>query len=292
MTTIDNPRRGIVTMIAAAFSFSIMLAAAKHLAATMPVIEIVFFRALATSLAALPILILLRSSPLGSNPPLVITRGVLGFVALSLNFYAHAHLPLNDASVLAQTSVLFTPVVAFLLLREKITTRIAALTITAFVGVLLIVRPSTEFLNIPGLAGVGSGLLTGIVFVAIRKLHSTDHWSTIVFSFSVISCLGALLVGHSSFRWPTESEIAPILVLGVAGSLGQYLMTNALRYSTAPVVTPYTFTQVVFALIWGMLLWGVVPTPLSILGSVLIVGAGVGILRSQPAIITSEARVN
>lgn len=277
-------RRGILYMILAAFAFSIMLACSKALADSLPVMEVVFFRALATALAALPFLIVLRLSPLGTRPLLITARGVIGFCALSLNFYAHAHLPLNDAGSLTQTSVLFTPFLAALLLGEVVTRRVVILTGIAFLGVLLILRPSTGFLNVPGMAGLLSGFLSALVYITIRKLHSSDHWSTIIFSFSVVSCLGAIVVGGSSFIVPNAADLPTIVILGISGSVGQYLMTASLRYAPAPIVTPYTFFQILFAMVWGYLVWDASPAPLSVLGSLLVVGAGVGILRTRPTV--------
>lgn len=219
---------------------------------------------------------------------LLFLRGASGFTALALSFYVTSKIRLADASILNHTSVLFVALLSILWLKEKITPPLVIYILCALIGVMLIVKPHLNVGKLYGLLGLASGFFAAIAYIAIKQLHKSESFFTMVFNFSLISTGGALLFFHHQFIWPTLSEWLVLIFMGLSGTVAQLLMTYSYKFTPASMVSPYSFSSVLFSAIWGMLFWNEVPDLWSVMGALLIIACGVGILKMKKGMDGTE----
>lgn len=289
---VDRSRTvGIVLMLASAFFFSIMGALVKYTTHQLPFMEVVFFRSSINVLVILPVMFKRRIALVGNNLGLLFMRSLLGFVALALTFYVTSKLKLADAAILNQTSGPFVALFAALFLREKLSLLLCTCIAACFVGAALIIKPSPDFINLPGILGLLSGACAAAAYICVKKLHQSEQPLTIVFSFSAFSTVFAALLMFPFFVWPNLLTFSALLGLGFSGSLGQILFTYAYRYAPASEISPFLFTSVAFSAVLGALYWGELPDLWSLVGIVMITLSGVVIVR-RPGARSANLMIN
>jgi drug/metabolite transporter (DMT)-like permease len=275
-------------MAAGAFSFSVMAALVKLAGRTLPTMEVVVARSVVTSL--LSWLALTRAGiPFGGREPrLLLLRGVLGFLSLTCFYYAVVHLPLADATVIQYTNPVFTALIAAALLGEALRRKEVALTLGSLAGVVVVTRPSFLF------GGGGSALaplgvtaaLFGAVFsasayVTVRRLRREEPM-VVVFWFGAVSLLlGLPFLTLGETRLPRGWEWALLAGVGVSTHLGQVFLTRGLMLEPAGRATAVGYLQILFAAIWGILLFGERPDLATALGALVIVGCTWLLARSR-----------
>ena len=276
----DN-HRGILIMILSTLAFSFMGASVKLATQTLPSSEVVFFRAFLMVLFILPTMIQKKISFWRTNKFLLFLRSLAGFTALSLSFYVTSKIRLGDASILNHTSVIFVAILSVLFLEEVVSKGLITCIIVAFLGAGLIVKPGFDVVNIPGLLGLLGGFCSSISYVSIKRLHDTDSYLTIVFNFGFWSSLLAIILFANQFRFPVGIEIPTLLAVGAFSTIGQVFMTYAFKLGDASDVSPCQFVGVIFSMFWGALFWSELPDFVSLLGTILVIGGGIGIIRLQ-----------
>ncbi len=273
----DHVVSGILCRIGSGFSFATMgallkLASMQGLNAP----ELVFYR----SLFSLPVIlfwVLKRESlaALRPNKPLAhVWRSGLGLLSMGLTFQALILLPLADATAINFTAPIFATVLSFLILREFVGIHRWAAVIVGFVGVMIVARPGGSSLPI---LGVGIALLGAVgqagVTTTLRHLQRSENIAAIVFWFAISGVLvGALLMpifGHVHGL----GAMALVVAGGLAGGVGQLLMTSSLR-APVSVVSPFDYLQIVAATAYGWLHYSDTPSTHTLIGAALIAGSG------------------
>jgi len=239
--------------------------------------ELVFYR----SLFSLPVVLfwVLKRESLASlkpNRPLAhVWRSCLGLLSMGLTFQALILLPLADATAINFTAPIFATILSFLILREDVGVHRWGAVALGFVGVLIVARPGGSSLPILGIAIalVGAVGQAGVT-TTLRHLQRSENIAAIVFWFAIAGIVvGGLLM---PFFGRLHGLTALILVVagGLAGGVGQLLMTSSLR-APVSVVSPFDYLQIVAATIYGWLLFSNVPSLHTILGAALIAGSGI-----------------
>ena len=212
-------------------------------------------------------------------------RGISGTVALMLFFYCITVLPLATAVTLNYTSPLFLTILTMLVFRERFHAPLTFAIAVGFVGVVLLLQPTLERNQIvPGLLGLVSGLLAGIAMLNVRQLglHGEPAWR-VVFYFSLIASLASGVTMLSGTVHPVSAGSLLILIgLGSSGTLAQLAMTRAYRTGKTLVVGSLSFSTVMFASLFGMILWGEALPLTGWMGIALIIASGVLSLRLAP----------
>jgi drug/metabolite transporter (DMT)-like permease len=266
-------------MIGSSLAFAEMNAFVKTAGNHVPFFQVVFARSFFMLLAVVPLALWRGEKLLGNNRSILFTRGIAGFLALTLGFYVTTHMNLANASVLNNTAAFFAPILSALFLKERTTRRFWLYVLLAFIGVVFVAKPDFGVMNLVGLLGLLSGLFAAVAYVSMRKLHSTDTGLTIVANFAFWASLCSLILGGANFVWPTGGEWAHLVGIGFCGTVGQVLLTNSFRYATASVVSPFIYMIVPFSTLLGFILWREVPDLLSIIGGAIIIFCGVAITR-------------
>jgi len=271
-------------IVFASFFFVAMSACVKAVSGRIPVYEILFAR---TFVSALILGFLMKTRNTGfraRNLPLMLTRSLAGFAAMSCNFYALGKLSFGDAAMLVSSFPVFATLFSFFLLGERPTKPLLALVALSWVGILLILKPDWSVWNRAGFIALLAAIFSGLVVVVIRQTHETDPSLRIAFYFTAIcSVLAAPLMAYD-FVIPTLQENLFLLGAGVAGTVGQIFMTQAYRLGDVSRLSPLSYTGVVLSFIAGLTFWNEIPTWGSLAGSGMIMLCCVLIARMEKAV--------
>ena len=270
---------GILCILCAAFCFSLMSLFVR-LAGNIPTMQKIFFRNLVAAIAAFVILaregqgFRIHKGCLGGH----LARSITGMLGMVANFWAIDHIGMADANMLNKLSPFFAILFSIFLLREKPNLVQVLGVLVAFGGSVCIIKPS--FANpqmLPALAGVLGGLGAGAAYTFVRYLGARgENGSRIVFYFSAFSCIVCVPFVALDYAPMSLLQLVYLLLAGAFACVGQLGITKAYVCAPAKEISVYDYTQVLFAAALGFFVFGDVPDWLSVLGYVLICGAGVG----------------
>lgn len=270
--------KGIIYIVVAAFGFSVMSLFVK-LAGDLPAFQKAFFRNF-IALIFITVIMLRENigfAPKKENIPGLLGRSLCGTLGLLCNFYALGTLNLSDANMLNKLSPFFAIIFSMFLLREKPAAVQMLGVSVAFGGSLLIIKPGfADAQLIPALAGVLGGLGAGAAYTFVRKLGKNgENSKRIVFYFSAFSCLFCLPFLIVRYKSMTFLQTLYLILAGTFACVGQLGITKAYLCAPAKEISVYDYTQIVFAAILGFFVFGDIPDMWSIIGYILICGAGV-----------------
>lgn len=278
MPKIGQKTKGIIYIVVAAFGFSVMSLFVK-LAGDLPAFQKAFFRNF-IALIFITVMMLRENigfAPKKENIPGLLGRSLCGTLGLLCNFYALGTLNLSDANMLNKLSPFFAIIFSIFLLREKPTAAQVLGVAVAFGGSLLIIKPGfADAQLIPAIAGVLGGLGAGAAYTFVRKLGKKgENSKRIVFYFSAFSCLFCLPFLIVQYKSMTFLQTLYPIFAGTFACVGQLGITKAYLCAPAKEISVYDYTQVIFAALLGFFVFGDLPDIWSVLGYILICGAGV-----------------
>jgi len=265
-------------MMMSAMGFSLMSLCVKLAAnAGIPLMEILAARSLVSIVLCLWLLQGTGINLLGTNRWLLITRGLVGFVALSMVFYSVTHLPLAEATVLQYLNPLFTALLGLFLLKEPIHKGVIACIALSMVGVLIMTTPGLSItdlrLKYPPLAlaaALGGASLSALAYVIVRRLNVTENPLVIVLYFPLVSLPATLPFVIPNFVMPTLESGFYLLLVGLFTQIGQICLTQAMQTESAGKAMSYSYLQVVFAGIWGVIFLAEIPAVATFIGAAFI----------------------
>ncbi|MFM2356354.1 MAG: hypothetical protein RLZZ528_2090 [Pseudomonadota bacterium] len=288
-----NPLRGIALKVVSVFVFVAMSAIIKATSDTVPPGEAVFFR----SAFAIPVIVVwlaatggLRTGFATSNPIGHFWRGLLGVTAMGFGFAGLGLLPLPEVTAIGYAAPLLTVIFAAMFLGEQVRLfRIAAVAL-GMAGVLIVLSPRLSMLEGQGIGATEAlgavVVLTGAVFaslaqVFVRKLVGDETTSSIVFWFSVNASVLSLVTLPFGWVLPDAGTFALLVLTGIMGGVGQILLTSAYRHADTSVVAPFEYVSMLLAVLVGFSFFGEVPTLTVLVGTGLIVAAGIIIILRE-----------
>lgn len=290
---ISTMDKGILYMLFASFLFAVMGGFAKELSASMSSLEVVFFR---NVFGVFLIGFMVFKNPIkqkGGKPFLLFFRGFMGFVALLAFFYNIAHISLADAMTFAKTAPVFTAFFAYVFLKEKMSSYGWLALFIGFVGIVLITQPQGLTFTKTDLLGIFSGLGAALAYTSVRELKKHYDTKSIVLSFMLTGTIGPLVLlalapyvnvegldfMFAEFTMPHGMDWFYIAGLGLFATMAQMYMTKAYGETKAGIVGAVSYSNIVFAIIIGLILGDALPNMLTSLGIVAIVGAGILVIK-------------
>ena len=253
----------------------------KLLSENLPSQNVLFFRNLFGVLVLLPLILKLGIHTIKTdNIKWHFLRSLSGVSAMYCFFYALSELPLADAMLLKISAPLFIPIIAFIWLSEHISLRAIMAIMLGFLGVILVLKP-TGTIHIASLAGLLGGALAALAKVTIRRMSPTEPTSRIVFYFGIISLFISTIPMFWFWQNPNKEEWLLLFLLGACGTLGQLFLTKAYALAPASRIAPFTYSSILFAALIGWIFWNEIITLLTISGALLIIIAGIIILREK-----------
>lgn len=276
--TQDNLARGALLLIAGELLLAVMAAMIKHLSLQGLPSELIVFARNALGLVFLfPILFStgglgqLRTQRIGLH----LLRATTGVAAMFCFFYTIAHVALAEAILVKMTAPFFLPLTAMLWLGDRVTLRTWLAILLGFVGVAIIMRPGTGAFNPVLLIALLSAALMGVAKVSIRKMADTEPPRRIVFWFGAFSTLISAVPLLWVDIWPSTTQFGWMLAIGLVATIAQICMTTAYQLASPGKVGVYNYTAVIWAASLGWLIWDERLHWTFLLGTLLIVSAGI-----------------
>ncbi|WP_096027545.1 DMT family transporter [Campylobacter lanienae] len=280
---------GIYYMLIASMLFAGTGALSKLLSSELNSIEIVFFRNI---IGLFLIILMIYKKPLhqtGGKFWLLAFRGIIGTIGLYAFFYNIAHIDLATAFTFSKTSPIFTALFAAFLFKERLSYLSWFAIFIGFIGILFIVEP-TLGVSKDEYIGLISGIGAAMAYTSIRGLRKHYDTRAIVLSFMICGSampLLSMIVGSFYYRPNLDFLISPfvmpslngwvmIVIMGLLATAFQIYLTKAYAASKkAGVVAAVGYSDVVFSMIFGLILGDSLPSSLAFLGIVMIIGAGI-----------------
>lgn len=212
----------------------------------------------------------------GENKPLLLFRCFFGFLSAVGYFYTFKTMTMTDAMTIRQLSPFFIVMFAIIFLKEKVPPRRIPIFLLVFLGGLLVIKPGIRLEIFPAIVGVLAAIFGAVAQVSLRNLRLTDHPLVIVNYFSFVSGLMALviLIWQNNFVIPNFISLMSLILLGLIALGGQFALTKAYQMAPASMVSLYTYSQIIFATIFGLFFFREIPDLLSIFGAFLIIISG------------------
>jgi len=263
---------GIKYILLATFFFALMNVGVKLLD-RIPAHEIVLFRAAVTLFVGYIILRGRKIYPWGNNKKLLLFRGLSGTAALVMYFWTLQNMPLASAVTIQHLSPIFTVLISGLMLREPARYVQWLFLLAAFGGVLM-VKGFDPRVTIPELTiGVAAAVFSATAYNFIRMLKDYDHPLVVVFYFPLVT---VPIVGvYTVFNWttPTLVELSILLAVGLATTAAQIYLTRAYQAETASNLSIFNYLGTIYAIIFGLTIFGETIPPLGYAGFTVIIVA-------------------
>ena len=277
-SNISNKSKGILCILFAAFGFSLMSFFVR-ISGDIPTMEKAFFRNAVAIIASLILLIRsgekirIKKGCMGD----IFLRCVFGTSGLIANFYAIDKLNIADANMLNKLSPFFAILISIPILKEKPKKIDILAVLVAFLGAMLIIRPSGSNLQlVPALIGLYGGFGAGAAYVFVRKLGKKgERTPIIVLCFSIFSTAVSIPFIAVNYVPLKPMQLICLVMAGLSATIGQFGITSAYKYAPAKEISVFDYTQVIFAAILGMLFLGELPQAMSFIGYVIIIGVAV-----------------
>lgn len=258
------------------FMFSVMVLFAKLLSTRHSVIEIAFYRNLIGTLPFLFFIFALGRRDvlvLRSRPATVAVRAAIGSVSLVVTFAAYSLMPLADTTALLFTSSLFIPILAVIVLKESVGPYRWSAVAIGFAGVIIMARPTGDIYVWGVTVALCAALLHAILQIILRYLGRYESPETISFYFFAIGTVLTALALPFVAVTPTIAEIPLLLGVGLSGAAAQWLLSIAYRNAPAAVVTVFNYTSIVWATLFGWMIWNEWPLPAVIVGAAVVIAS-------------------
>lgn len=291
------PLLGISLKVASTLVFFVMATALKIAAETVPIGQLVFAR---NFFGLFPVLIMVAMRrELGlaiqtRNPRGHLTRATIGLSAMVCGFTALYLLPLPDATAIGFAAPLFVVVLAFFLLGERVRIYRWSAVGVGFLGIVVVLSPHlgeghfdgpSTLGALIGLTGAGFGALA---MITVRKLCETERTSTIVTWFagsatllSLLTLPLGLLLPGQAWIWPDAPTAGLLVVIGLAGGVGQILLTQSYRFADASTIAPFDYVNMIWAIIVGWVVFAEAPVPEVVLGALIVIAAGIFVIYRE-----------
>lgn len=287
--------RGMLAALGAFFMFTIMNVFAKLLSENHSVIEIAFYRNLIGSIPFLVLVFALGKREilvLRSKPVWVGLRAVIGAISLCVTFAAFSLMPMADTTALLFTSSLFIPVLGVIFLKESVGPWRWSAVVIGFLGVLIMSRPTGDVYALGIMVALAAALMHAILQIILRYLGRYESPETISFYFFIVGTFVTALPLPFVAVQPTLAEIPLLFGVGLSGAAAQWLLSVAFRNAKAAIVTVFNYSGIVWATLFGWLIWQEFPLPAVMVGaSIVIVSNFLMIWREARLGRITEARI-
>lgn len=270
--------RGALWMVASALTFTVMATLIKFLGADYPPALQAFYRQAAGLLVVAPWIARdWRGSFRTTRPWIVIYRSAVGAVGTILSFYAVQELPLADANALSFTRALWIVPLAAFALKEPIGPARIGAALVGFGGVLLMLKSLADqghaAFGLPQIAALASAAMFATTITGLKSL-TRDHTPFQLLAWAQL--LGFLFILPPAlfvWRWPTPIDFLLLVVMGAIGAVTQACYIKGMEVGDAAAMAPIDYTRLVFATVFGLLLFHEIPSLLTLLGAVIVVGS-------------------
>ena len=277
---------GIGLKLASTIVFILMSTQVKFLSNDYPVGQLIFCRAF---FAMIPLLIWLgmrgelKNAIFNTYPPSHLKRCLAGSSGMFFGFGALTFLPLPDATAIGYITPLLTTGLAALMLNERVRSYRWGAVAVGFCGMLLMLSPhltggGSDPSPIGAVLGLCGAICSAFASLEVRKLSRAETTGSIVFYFTLTTSVAGALTVFLGWKLPTAGDTVLMVCAGIAGGIGQILLTSSYRHADVSVIAPFDYCSLLWALVIGYFLFGEVPNLIVLLGASIVIAAGVTVI--------------
>lgn len=285
-----NVYKAILFTLISSLMFAAMSSLVRFVGDSFPTGQVVFFRA---SCAIVPVLLIyairgeLWQAVYTRRPFGHVGRGFFSVGGMFLNFASLARLPVVDATAISFTSPLITVALSAILLKEKVRIYRWTAVVVGFIGVIVMLWQQFDLSRYASAGNIATsvaavGALCGIVaatfnagaVIQTRRLTASETTSSIVFYFSLICALAGLATLPFGWVKPDGMKLVALISIGVIGGLSHIFLTESYRHAPQSVVAPFGYSTMLWAVVFGYLFLGEVPTMMVLIGAGIVAAAG------------------
>ena len=279
--------RAVLLMVVGTIFFSSMHALIRYLSADLHAFELAFFRNLFGVLVVLPWVLRAGLSPLKTNRlGLHSVRGLFNGIGMLMFFYAVSIAPLADVIALSFTAPIFATILAIVFLGEVVGVRRWTAIVVAFLGMLIILRPGLAEISQGQFLAMASSALWACSLIMIKILGRTESSITIIAYMIIFQAPVSGLAAMTVWITPTLEQVCIMATMGVLGTVGQWLLIEALKAGDTNVVMPFDFLKMIWAVLLGFLFFNELPGLFTWIGSTVIFSSAVYIAWRESKIRT------
>ncbi|MBU8539772.1 DMT family transporter [Falsiroseomonas tokyonensis] len=273
---------GILLMSVAVLGFSLNDVLGKWLVATYAVAQVLVLRSLAALLVLAPLIAREGAVPLlrPPRPRLQLLRIVCGTLEVACFYWAVSMMPLADTMAFWMATPIFVALGSAVILRERLERKRFAAVVLGFVGVVVALGAGLDNGVLPTLVAIVGMLLYSGYLLTTRELRGTSATVLATYQMGAALILGLVL---APFGWVPVSwvDAGLLMLLGVVGVAAHLAVTRSLALAPAPVVVPWQYAMILWAILFGWLVFDEVPEPGMLLGVAIIIGAGFWLTRLE-----------
>lgn len=278
---------GILLMLAGDFMFALNDAMGKWLVASFSVGQVVLIRSLGAFFILGPMIVRQGTAKLFriERPMLQLVRVVMTTLDTALFYAAVVYLPLADVMSFYMAGPIYVAALSHLLLGEKVGWRRWLAILVGFCGVLIMLRPSSAAFTLPSIFALVGSLGFAFSIILNRRLRGTSDATLVTWQ-----TVGALVVGGvlaaTDWRAPGVLDWGAMLLLGIVSCVAHLMITRALKLAPASTLAPLHYTLLLWAVVFGLVFFGDMPAPRILVGSGIVVLAGLFIFHRQKVVET------
>ncbi|RUV79115.1 DMT family transporter [Mesorhizobium sp. M1A.F.Ca.IN.020.30.1.1] len=278
---------GILLMLAGDFMFALNDAMGKWLVASFSVGQVVLVRSIGASLVLGPMIANQGAGKLFQveRPVLQVLRVAATTLDTGLFYAAVVYLPLADVMSFYMAGPIYVAALSHLLLGEKVGWRRWLAILVGFCGVLIILKPSSAAFSLSSAYALIGSIAFGFAIILGRRLRGTSDTTLVTWQ-----TIGTLIVGGvltiGAWRTPSALDFGAMLLLGIVSCAAHLMITRALKLAPASTLAPLHYSLLLWAIVFGLVFFGDVPSPRILAGSAIVVLAGIFIFHRQKVVET------
>lgn len=280
----DSPRSAVAWMLFASFSFGSMNALVKWASPEADVWSMVFVRSMVIAVA---IFFICRRSGITlivEDRRSMLLRCITGLIAMILYFSALGLIPIGQAVTLQYTNPLFVALLSSVFVSEKVEPFVWTLAIISFIGIVLIVSPDLQTIEVNAVLALGSGFFAALAYLYVRRLRASEHALSIVFWFATFSVAFTFIPAMPTLPTALSDPVVTLALvgIGVGAGAGQVGLTFAFHKANAAWISAFSYLTVIVATIYGYTIFGETLNSRDLLGCALIICSGIALTFSRP----------
>ncbi|WP_209318757.1 DMT family transporter [Falsiroseomonas selenitidurans] len=273
---------GILLMSVAVLGFSLNDVLGKWLVATYAVAQVLVLRSIAALLVLAPLIAREGAVPLlrPKRPGLQMVRIACGTLEVTAFYWAVSLMPLADTMAFWMATPIYVAIGSALLLGERLERARFAAVVLGFVGVVVALGAGLDHGLLPTLVAIGGTLLYAGYLLATRELRGTSATVLATYQMGAALLLGLVM---APFGWVPVGwvDAGLLMLLGVVGVAAHLAVTRSLAIAPAPVVVPWQYAMILWAILFGWLVFDEVPEPSMLIGVAIIIIAGFWLTRLE-----------
>jgi drug/metabolite transporter (DMT)-like permease len=272
---------GIGLMTAGIFMFAVNDAMGKWLVATYSVGQLLLVRSMAALVLLVPFI--WRDRATFAQAPrwgMQTLRAVLATVEVGCFYWAVSYLPLADVMSYYLAGPIFVTAIAGGFLGEAVGWRRWSAVAVGFLGVVVCLRPGSAALSWPALIALAGSLTFSLSMISTRTLRGTSDTVLVTSQTAAALVFGAVL-SPASWVTPSTRDLVLLALLGMVAMVAHVCVNRSLKLAPASTVVPYQYTTIVWAVLFGYLVFGDLPDAFMLTGAAIIIGAGLFIFLRE-----------